>query len=51
MTESMLAFLGTMLLVERAILYLAVAQCATAVGVLVVALVLERFRRDLNKVA
>lgn len=51
MTDSLLALLGTLLLIERAILYLAIAQCATAVGVFVVALSLERFRRDLNKVA
>lgn len=46
MTPNFLAFIGTLLLVEQAVLYLAVAQAATAVGVFVVALILERLRRD-----
>lgn len=46
MTENFLAFLGTLLLLERAILYVAAAQAATACAVFVVAFVLERLRRD-----
>jgi hypothetical protein len=44
-SDSFLAFLGVMLHLEQAILWLAVAQAATAVGVLVVALSLERILR------
>jgi hypothetical protein len=45
MSDSFLAFLGVMLHLEQAILWLVVAQAATAVGVLVVALSLERILR------
>lgn len=48
MTDSFLAFLGMMLRIEQAVLYLAVAQAATAVAVLVVALGLERLLRFLR---
>jgi len=39
-----LAFLGTLLLIEQAVLYLVVAQVATAVAVLVLAFVVGRRR-------
>lgn len=48
MSPGLLAMLGTLLLIEQAILYLAAAQAITAATVLAVVLVLDRFRRDLR---
>lgn len=46
MSESFLIFIGAMLNLEQALLWLVLAQSATAISVLTLALVVERFRRD-----